>query len=277
MEVTVTKVFLSLLCLCLLVVLVMPVCGQVTTYTAPTDKAIWTVDISAPLGSTGTATFTQVNGVTTTATWSYTGYPLSTMQISIGGDSDSYNYIQPVVSIPMKMRVWNGDNVTYARQLKMGAGMYGGLWQKVVETTIEGSPISSYTVSSGSTVEVSHETITFQDAYEKLNPDTGIDWVKAIQEYLPVVWTIFESLFFWLKFLFIDNLVLTVSLYVLGSAAYAINTSRNIFVFYKTWFRQQAAFFRFIADGFSVVISIVTQVIGVVGGVVSSLISKILG
>ena len=30
--------------------------------------------------------------------------------------------------------------------------------------------------------------------------------------------------------------------------AYAINTSRNIFAFYKTWFKQQRALFEFIVN-----------------------------
>ena len=88
---------------------------------------------------------------------------------------------------------------------------------------------------------------------------------------------VFESLIYWLNLLFVENLILTASLYMAGSMAYAANTSRDIFTFYKTWFRQQKALFEFMAQGFATAFQIVTQTVQVITSVVGALASKILG
>ena len=85
--------------------------------------------------------------------------------------------------------------------------------------------------------------------------------------------SIFFSAAWWLKFLFVDNLMLTVSLYFSGTMAYAMLSTRNIFVFYKVWFRQQKAFFEFMVNMASGVVSIVAQI----GGLAISGASSILG
>jgi hypothetical protein len=181
-----------------------------------------------------------------------------------------------VIFVPLQMQIWNGDNVTYERQLKLGSGQIKKGWNKVIQTTIEGSPITRYTVISAQTVEIDHELIPYSTAVKNLNAEKPIDIFSQLQTYLPLLWSIFTSLMYWLKFLFIDHLVLTVTLYITGSMAYAINTSKDIFRFYKTWFKQQAQLFDFISRAFATTVSIVTQVLGVLGAVLTSVLSKIL-
>ena len=250
-------------------------CAQTQSFTAPSDKAIWAVDINAPSGSTGTFDIVLSDGSTTSGSWSYTGYPFSTVETEIGSGSDSFTFTQPIIPLNVKMQIWNGDNVTLARQLKLGAGMYPPFWSTVVQTTIAAHPVTSYTITSSHDVTISHELISYQEAYNNLHVWDEQSWIDALYEYLPLFWGVFQSLIYWLKFLFVDNLILVVVLYLTGSMAYAANTSRNIFIFYKTWFRQQTALFSFIANGFSITISIITQILQVVGQLISSILSRI--
>lgn len=243
----------------LVVLLIVPATAQVTSYTAPTGEAIWAINIDSPPDTTGTFELTQSNGDVVTGSWSYqwslTGMTANT---AIGGNSKSFGSILP---LNLQMQIWNGDNVTYARQLKMGAGQTFGIWNTVAETSIAGSPIVSYRVDSDQNTVVSEETVPYDEAVAKLNAGAPADAASALWGYITLLWGVFDSLWYWLDLLFIQNLVLTVSLYVAGTMAYAINTSRNIFAFYKTWFKQQKALFEFIANAFSTVISIIAQVI----------------
>jgi len=86
---------------------------------------------------------------------------------------------------------------------------------------------------------------------------------------------IFFGAAWWLKFLFVDHISLTVSLYLTGSMAYAMNTCRNIFIFYRVWFRQQRAMFEFIVGMASATISIAQNIGGLAIAGASSIIGKI--
>jgi hypothetical protein len=236
-----------------------PASAQTVSYTAASGEAVWAINIDAPPGSMGTFVLTQSNGDITYGTWSYTiGLTGFTAHTQIGSDSDTFGSVVPA---NLKMQIWNGDNVTYARQLKMGAGQIAGVWNTVIQTTIEGSPVVSYSVTGDQTIKVTNEVIAYEEADKKLNAGVPTDAFNQLFGYLILLWGVFDSLWYWLDLLFIQNLTLTVSLYVAGTMAYALNTSRNIFVFYKTWFKQQRALFEFMAGGFSTVISIVAQVL----------------
>lgn len=241
--------------------------------TAPAGKAIWALDIKAGWGTSGGYVLTLENGNTVTGTWDYGGLLPPTFEATIGSDSSTYTYVAP---LPVNIQIWNGDNVTYERELKLGYGQYKGAWNDVLVTSIAASPVTSYSVSSTGAIEVAPEFIDYSTAVTNLNyrPD---DWIERIKEYLPMLWGTFEALMYWLNLLFVENLVLTVSLYMAGSMAYAANTSRNIFLFYKTWFRQQKAIFEFMAQGFLTTIQIITTIVNTVTSVVGAIASKFLG
>jgi hypothetical protein len=241
--------------------------------TAPSGQAIWALDITAQYGSTGTILLNLENGNTVSGSWVYSGILPPTLTTSLGGDSSSYAYVTP---LPVHLNIWNGDNVTYARELKMGYGQFAGGWNDVLTTSIAASPVLSYTITSDKAVTVSPEYTDYSTAVTNLNYKPE-DWIGKIKEYLPLIWLVFESLLYWLKFLFVDNLVLTVSLYMAGTMAYAANTSKDIFKVFSTWFRQQRALFEFMAQGFAVTFQIVVQTVQVVTSVVGAIASKLLG
>ena len=259
--------------LCLLALVAMPAYAQTESFTAPSGYAVWAIDLNVPPYTDGTVTIHLYNGDTITAPFSYqqNGIIPTSMdaEASIGSSATkSFTYAVP---LNLQIQIWNGDNVTYARQLKLGYGQAGGVWNNVMETTIAASPIQSFTVVADNNVGVKPQTVKYSDAEAQLNPPEGFDLIALLTYYTPLIVTIFASLIYWLKFLFIDNLVLVVALYLTGTMAYAINTSSNIFTFYKTWFRQQAAMFTFIANSFSITFQIVTQVAMVVGTAISGI------
>lgn len=269
------KQIILILC-CLL--LVSPVFAQTISYTATADEAVWAVNINSPVSTHGTIQLYQANGDTVSGTWSYVfGLPTSTFTAEIGDSgSEPFSYLIPA---PVGMSIWNGDNTSKAREIKLGYGQLAstGLqqgWNNVLVTEIDRAVITGYTVSADNDISVSHELVSRRSAAADLNADVQepglVDLLKA---YAPLAASVFLGLIYWLKFIFVDHLIITFALYFTGSMAYAIWTSKDIFTFYKKWFDQQKKFFEFMANAFSTTFQIITQVAVVVGNAVGSLIN----
>lgn len=258
----------------LLVLLVCPVLGQSVTYYAPADKAVWQVDIDMPAGTSGTITLTLLDGSTVGGTFAYSaGYP-QTMSTTLGSDSSSYTYYIPIPG-EMSMSVWNGDNSSLYRDIKMGYGQNRGIWNDVLISQISRSPTVSYVINADQEITVTNNIIDRITAEKQLAVSEDDSLISQLQEPFSTSIGIFSSAMFWIKFLFYDNLILTVCLYLTGSMAYAANTSRDIFQFYKTWFGQQTAMFRFIVQIVSLAVSIVAQIGGLAIAGASSILSKL--
>lgn len=255
-------------------------CAQDVLIGAPEGKAIWSIDTKIPLGTTATFTITQSNNATTSGSISYqsTSFTTNEATLILDGNSKTITYnVVPFTAAPLFVDIWNADNSTKGtRLLKMGYGQIDGYYNDFSTAEIEKYGITQFSLSANSQIEIDYELVTATEANARLTAGDEQTWIDAIQEYLPMLWGIFTGLMYWLKFLFVDNLVVTIVLYLTGTMAYAANTSRNIFLFYKTWFRQQTAMFNFIAHGFATTVSIITQVLSVVGGLVTSLISKLI-
>lgn len=266
----------KLLSLLALVLVVSPALANVVSYTAPADQAVWGLDFDAPLGSTGTILLYLEDGSTVSGSWSYTGHFPTTAEVELGDDSSTYSYWIPVPT-SLKTSIWNGDNSSYAREIKFGYGQNRGLWNDVLVTSISRSPTIGYQISSSATIEVENELKDREDAQAQLSAGDPYEGsiLDILFEQLDTIMAIFYSTIWWMKFLFVDNLMLTVSLYFSGSMAYAMLTSRNIFVFYKVWFRQQRALFEFIVNMSSQILSLVAQVGGLAISGASTLLGKI--
>lgn len=267
------KRLLLFLMLCLIVV---PAFAQTVSYTASDDKAVWGIDFNAPRGSSGTILLNLEDGSTVSGSWSYIGTFPTTATMNLGGATSTYSYYVPL-PLPLAISVWNGDNSSYGREIKLGYGQNRGFWNDVIVTSISQSPTIGYTISSSSTLTVTNELIDRADATKRLatgDPYEG-SVLDVFFEQFSTATAIFYSAMWWLKFLFVDNLMLTVSLYFSGTMAYAMLSTRNIFIFYKVWFRQQRAFFEFIVIMASTVISIVAQIGGLALSGASSILGKI--
>lgn len=236
-------------------------------YTAPSGQCVWKINFDIPDESTGTIIITQANGQTVTATWNRGGSPFSHLASAIGSDSETFD-MYPVISAYGS--IWNGENTSYSRQLKLGTGPVSGAWARVIQTTIDPAVITGYHITSTKPITASQDLMTTAAAVKalgKTDPSGGtsdFDLLALLKATVPMAVGVFLSLLYWLKYLFIDNLILTVTLYLTGSMAYAIFSSRNIFAFYKTWFKQQIALFNFMANAFDTTLRIVTQIAAIV-------------
>lgn len=239
-----------------------PVSAYGYDYTAPSGYCVWAINFDIPDDSTGTITMTQANGQTVTATWDRSGLPVSHIASNIGSDSETFD-LYPLVTAYGS--IWNGENTTKARQLKMGTGLVHGGWSRVIQTEIDPAVITSYHITSTKPISATQDLMTTTSAVKALSktaPDT--DLIALLRALIPMAVTVFMSLLWWLKFLFVDNLVLVICLYLTGSMAYTILTSRTIFKFYERWFKQQKAMFEFVSNGFNTTIQIITQIAAIV-------------
>jgi len=269
---TMRKLILLLAVLCMLI---LPATAYTTSYTAPDDRAVWGIDFDAPYGSTGDITLTLEDGSVVEGTWSYTGFTPITADLELEGKTSTYSYFVPI-PFPLKIGVWNGDNNTYGREIKMGYGQTKA-WNKVLTTSIQNSPTVGYTITSSQPVTVTRQLMDREEAQARLSSGDPFDGslIDLLWQQSETLMSIFFGAAWWLKFLFVDHIILTVSLYFTGSMAYAMLSSRNIFIFYRVWFRQQRAMFEFIVNMASATVSIVAQIGGLAVAGASSIIGKI--
>jgi len=243
------------------------VSAQSVTYTAKSDQAVEWVKILADGGTSGTVTFYTANGSTITGSYSYLPadvpfYPFAnTATINIGGNSDSMLYVTPGQIYIQTTFIGSFINYTSSRAV-MSAGQNSAFAYFKVETPFY-SPIVKYTVNADHEVTVTH-MLTSRSAVEAgLDPTSATGIIDKALALISSLWTVLLSIMFWIKFLFVDNIVMIVCLYLFGTMAYAMNSSKNIFAFFTTWFRQQSRFFQF-------VVSVISAVISAIGNIIAS-------
>ena len=268
------KLILLLAVLCMLI---LPVTAYTTSYTAPSDKAVWGIDFDAPYGSTGDITLTLEDGSVVEGSWSYTGIMPTTADLELDGKTSAYSYFIPIPT-PLRVSLWNGDNSTYGREIKLGYGQNALIWNNVLTTSIKNSPTVGYTIVSSHQVTVARELKDRDTARKQLSAGDPYEGsiLDMLFEQMDTIMSIFFGAAYWIKFLFVDHITLTIALYLTGSMAYAINTSRDIFAFYKTWFRQQKAMFEFIVNIASLTVSLVAQIGGLAISGTGSILGKII-
>lgn len=265
------KQILLLAILCMLIIV--PASAYTTSYTAPADQAVWGIDFDAPYGSTGDITLNLEDGSTVSGSWSYTGVLPIVADMALEDQTSTYYYMTPLPA-PLKIGVWNGDNQTDIRVIKLGYGQTKA-WNNVLWFPINRSPTIGYTIVSSQPITVVNELRDRDEIRGQLTPFTGDSILDILWEQANTLFSIFLGAAYWLKFLFVDHIILTVSLYFSGSMAYAILTSKNIFIFYKTFFRQQKAMFEFIVYMAEAAISIAAQLGGLAIAGVTSLLGKL--
>ena len=99
--------------------------------------------------------------------------------------------------------------------------------------------------------EASSKT-TLERLYEAIGKFTSI---------LGKVWEFFGSMFFWAKFILVDNVVLTVANIIMGGLAYAAMTSNSIWQFWSKFIRIIISLVNFAVNLFHSLVSIVTNIV----------------
>jgi len=266
-----------LLGLVFIILLVVPAFAYVYEETAPADKAFNIIYIQSDGGTTGTIEMYQQNGDMTVGYWLYEDWSFLTFppgadaSITIGADSATTHYTTPG-KLWAWFRVWRpiDFNSTTSTVIRGDIGQTQYIPNEGASVVVKNYPIVRYRITSNQPVVVDARLIPITVATANANSFEDSNLISLLTSYISLIVMVFSSLIYWIKFIFVDNLVLSVSLYVAGSMAYAINTSRDIFSFYKTWFRQQRALFEFMAAAFATTFQIVTQVAAIVGKIAGS-------
>jgi hypothetical protein len=254
--------------LCVVALLVVPTMAYRYEATAPEGQAIYVIQIYSDGGTDGTIYMYQSNGDVTWGGWSYSEYTselipsrLATVSIGTYANTASTTYTN------LAELVTNGELIVnfqpaYSNGSKIRASMGQTklISDEEVSVSVKSYPIIKFLIVADKDVRPTVRYFSWADAMRDIKPASNDDIFALIKGYWDVAWGIFSTLGYWLKFLFWDHLTLTVVLYLTGSMAYYMNTSKDIFVFYTRWFRGLTGMFHFIANIYSVVISIITQI-----------------
>jgi hypothetical protein len=109
-----------------------------------------------------------------------------------------------------------------------------------------------------------------EDIVKRIVVGTSTGILDEIKKITDLAWLIWESLysivttmFYWIKFLFFDNLGMTVALYLSISMAYAASTSKNIFKFFAKFLNDQRKLFEFVISLWKALIDIISSFRGI--------------
>jgi hypothetical protein len=251
-----------LFALMVFMLLVFPVSAYIHTFRAPSGKALESIIITSTGDTTATIDLLMANNATIQGSWYYKTTPFFVLpmnaEVSIGGDTKTFTYLLPGTLTTV---IWSTGNVSNAMKMRMGIGQTLGYYNAVVEADMPRAPLIGYTITSDKPVVEDYVLIPYAAADKAASPEAGEDIITKLKKYFDAFYTIISALIYWVNFLFVENLIMIVVLYITGTMAYAINTSSNIFAFYKTWFRQQVAFYHFVATVVSLIISTIAAII----------------
>jgi hypothetical protein len=73
-----------------------------------------------------------------------------------------------------------------------------------------------------------------------------LDKANEFAQFLSAVVGIITTILWWLKFIFIENIVITFLFYFLGTMAWDVNTAKSEFSFFAKFFRHQKMFLEFL-------------------------------
>lgn len=89
------------------------------------------------------------------------------------------------------------------------------------------------------------------------------EWINSAIALSSFVLDLVLALFAWLKFFFVDNLLMTVALYLSITMAYSACTAKNIFTFFGKFFNDQRKLFEFILGLWKSLIEILASFRGI--------------
>lgn len=187
--------------------------------------------------------------------------------VSLGSDSKTYNYLDVTPTFEIDLAGYAKDSDNSTRQgFLLYSYSYGTLDNNLAAFyEVPDLPANTiYKVTGSSSVPFDAQVLTgsAHDVTSGVsdNPiDTGIKWVNFALSLGGYVMEMGLSMLYVLKFLFIDNLLLTVSLYLGISMAYTATTSKNIFMFFKKFISDQTKFINFLMGLWDVFISIISN------------------
>jgi hypothetical protein len=260
---------LVLLFFCL--VLVFPVVATDVSFTAPSGKAISTIDVSAPVGSTGYVYVIQEDGNTTLCSWSYmskvnlfggTGAMAITNIAGMTTDMSSYTY-QTSGNLQLEAQQ-RGETPISAPAILFKSGQIAPAWNEQISSDTSHSPVLSYRVTSDQDVDVSHTLMDYDKAVTDVSALSKVN--DTVNYLLSLVGSFIDFIFsfvYWIKYFFVDNLFMIVTLFLAVPMAFAAKNSKgNPERFLRQYFGTLKGFFGFVVWLWTVLIRTVAYIRG---------------
>ena len=145
-----------------------------------------------------------------------------------------------------------------------GIGIHAGFI--AYEPVADIQPIESITFTSNKPVWIEIKTAGrtgIQTVISKSLTETAWEWINLAVSLAVFVKDLILGMFAWIKFLFVDNLLMIVSIYLSINMAVAACTSRNIFQFFGRFINNQIKLFHFILGLWQILINILATFRGI--------------
>jgi hypothetical protein len=244
--------FTIIFTIAILLVCCIPASAQTISYNCPEGMAIYELQMIGNSPTTATFELHRQDGTTTSGSWSYQPYTVygyavaTTASISLEGDSDTTTFVTPG---QLYISLYPSRNLTELAETRliMGAGQTGGMNNIAVEKYGITSPIIGFSISADNEITYSktEESITVVSQNLK---SAGLDEIMdLIYSTVFLVIDFVTSLLYWLKFFFVENLLMIVALFLAVPMAFAAKNSRgNPEKFLRQYFKTLKGFFEFI-------------------------------
>jgi len=237
--------------------------GQVTSYSVDVSgegRAIHKFSVDIPTGTAVNFTVTYGNGATASGWMAYTndGFYQQHSEVSIEGDTKSFDYVgmQEIGRIDV---VGYARNYTTTEDYTMGFIVYDTVFGVTQFNAMAYYPVDNladnviykFEITSTKPVSVTYYTDTRANvANAATTTPAGMagDWIQNALKYAGAIGGFVVSLFWILKFFFIDNLLLIVAMWISVSMAYSAISSKDIFGFYRKFFKLQKSLLDFIVS-----------------------------
>ncbi len=236
------------------------------------DKAITLIHFKAPADHTVSYTIYYGSGSTATGTaatevnLSLLPLQTTTSTITFNGETKSYSYVDTNPDFDYYLSGYAKDpesNVT-------GLIVYNAGYASFDNDLAIFKPVPNLAVNLIYRVDISSDTnfdadISYGTASQvaasvsKSILDIAYEWINYAIALSTTVLGFVLALFAWIKFLFVDNLLLIVALWISVSMAYsAMNCRGDVFKFYKSFFRFQRSLLDFIMQMWNYFIQIIS-------------------
>jgi hypothetical protein len=235
------------------------------------DQAITLIHFKVPQDQT--VSYTLYYGAANTASgtascaWNLSLLPLqiTTSTIVFNGETKEYSYLDtnPEFDYYMSGYARSSTNETGIIVYNAGYGSFDNdlaIFKPV--PNIAGNLLYRVDLSSPYPFDVDISYGTSADVATSVSKsilDIAWDWMNYAISIASFVFGFVVALFYWLKFFFVDNLVMTVSLYLAISMAYTACTCKNVFQFFGKFFQNQKALFDFILSLWRALIEIISS------------------
>jgi len=239
---------------------------------APDGHSIANLYIVSNEGTTGTIVFQHQNGMTTGAAWSYTtvadlyGYSIVRRgAIAIGSEFETRDYVTPGQLYTMFYQVPGVANITQNRFSGFMDQSKVSLWP-TVEADGPASPVIKVTITSDAEIEYWYDYVDTSEQ-QGLLASSNDDWIKKIMEFAyGSFWLVYDfvtMLLYWLRFFFVDNLLLIIALFLSVPMAFAAKNSKgNPEKFFRQYFKSLRGFFEFMLSMWRMLIETIGTVRG---------------